>query len=362
MESGEWKVESGKEGKKWISWFWIYPLSTLYFLLSVFVFAGCATIGPQVSRQEIDQARKELQAKALRYKFSQQIRLNQLGYRLVSHLPAPQDSVPRPYVGLLLADVSRELKEFYHLNVTHGVVVVGVVPESPAEKAGFKTGDLIAKIGKAKPQSAWEALQLLRKIKPGETRTIEIAGADGKALVDLAPTSAPYWIRFMTADSDEVNAFAEPEQIVVTYGMLRFIHSDDELAVVLGHELAHLTQGHIAKSMGSGILAGILGLTVGVGAEILLPGSGDSVSRLGSGLVGARFSKDYEREADYIGLKYVHAAGFDIRAGVAVWERFGVEIPQTLSSNFLSTHPPSPERMVRVQKMVEELLGPIQQN
>src|SRR3989338_8988172 len=114
-ESGKWKVDCGK----WIHFAWIF--FTFYFPLSTFFFlAGCATTGPQISKQEIDQARKELQAKALRYKFSQQIRLNQLGYRLVSHLPAPQESDPKPYVGLLLADVSKELKEFYHLNTGRG--------------------------------------------------------------------------------------------------------------------------------------------------------------------------------------------------------------------------------------------------
>lgn len=326
-------------------------------IFSLVLLSGCFATGPHIPKEEIEQARKELQRKALQYKFSQQIRLNQMGARLVSHLPMPQDTKPKPYVGLLLSDVNKDLREFYSLKAKRGVVVTGVIPESPADKAGFQTGDVIVKIGKNKPQTAWDALQALRRMQPGGTTSLEIQAGDQTRVSDLVPSEMPYSIRFMTAEGNEVNAFAVPEQVVVTYGMLRFIHSDDELAVVLGHELAHLTKGHIAKSMGSGLLAGIVGLTIGVGAEILLPGSMDPISRLGSGAVQAQFSKEYEREADYLGLQYAHAAGYDIRAGIAVWERFGVEIPQSLSSNFLSSHPPSPERMVRVQRVVEELLG-----
>ncbi|MBI1975969.1 MAG: M48 family metalloprotease [Candidatus Omnitrophica bacterium] len=359
MENGKWKVIYGK----WIRVVWIF--AAVYFPLSTFCFlAGCATPGPKIPREEIEAARKVLQAKAFRYKFSQQIRLNQLGRRLMIHLPTPEDNRPKPYTGLLISDVNKQLQEFYRLSSRHGIVVIGVVPESPAQKAGFKEGDLILKIGKAKPRSAWEAHQSLRKLKLEEATPVELSGEEGTVAVELIPDALPYSIQFLTVESEEVNAFASPEQIVVTYGMLRFIQSDEELAVVVGHELAHLTEGHIAKSMGSGLLSGILGLTIGIGAEILLPGSGDPMSRLGGGALQAQFSKEFEREADYIGLQYVHAAGFDIRAGIAVWERFGVEIPQSLSSNFLSTHPPSPERMVRVQKVVDEIENtpPIQSN
>lgn len=315
-------------------------------------------MGPQISTQEIEQARKDLQRKALTYKFSQQIRLNRIGYRLISQVQLPRDGEPKPYVGLLLADLSKTVKEFYQLDTKRGVVVTGVIGGSPAEQAGFQAGDVLIKIGKAEPQSASEALQVLRKFTPGEAHPIEVQTKAEVQVLDLMPTPSPYWIRFMTGESETVNAFAVPEQIVVTYGMLRFIHSDDELAVVIGHELAHLIQGHIAKSMGSNLLAMITGLAMGIGSEIVLSGSGDPMSRLGSGVIQAQFSKDFEREADYIGLQYVHAAGFDIHAGIAVWERFGVEIPVTLSSNFLSTHPSSPERMIRVQKVVEEILKP----
>ncbi len=332
----------------------------IIFCLLPTLFLGCATTGPEVSKKEIKEARKFLEEKAFHYKLKQQIRLNSLGYRLLSHIPTPQDNEPKPYIGLILSDPNQKVKEILKLDIPRrkrGVVVVGVVPSSPAESAGIQQKDVILAIGDKKPVSAWEALRVLRSLKPSEKAEILILRGQEELSVDLIPMALPYWIVFLAVEQEDVNAFASPEQVMVTYGMLRFIQSDDELAVVLAHELAHLTEGHIAKMMGSGVLSGIVGLVLGVGAEVILPGSGDPIFRIGSGAVQAQFSKDFEREADYVGLRYAHSAGFDIHAGATVWERFGVEIPQTLSSNFLSTHPASPERLIRVQKVVQEILS-----
>ena len=67
----------------------------------------------------------------------------------------------------------------------------------------------------------------------------------------------------------------------------------------------------------------------------------------------APYSRGNEREADYLGLIYAHNAGYDIEKGVALWKRFALEIPKSRSKSFLRTHPASPERILRVKKVVE---------
>jgi len=62
-----------------------------------------------------------------------------------------------------------------------------------------------------------------------------------------------------------------------------------------------------------------------------------------------------EREADYFGLKYVKLAGYDYEAASGVWERFAIEVPKSMVQNYLNTHPTSPERLVRLEKIIEEL-------
>ena len=99
----------------------------------------------------------------------------------------------------------------------------------------------------------------------------------------------------------------------------------------------------------------LAGIAAGIGANKVSPGSGDIVMRSVSSAFNARFSQDFEREADYFGLKYVQLAGFNIEAGVDVWERFAIEVPQSMTRNFFSTHPSSPERMLRLKKIIQEL-------
>ena len=164
-------------------------------------------------------------------------------------------------------------------------------------------------------------------------------------------------IQFTISDSQDVNATASPGKLEVTYGMLRFIDSDDELAVVVGHELAHLAKGHIAKSMATNVAASVAGVAIGAAIDSLTGGGGlgDVVAEgVGKG-VSAQFSRDFEREADYYGFQYVYLSGFDILKGAGIWERFAIELPKSMSMGLFSTHPSSPERVLRAEKIIQEL-------
>jgi predicted Zn-dependent protease len=143
--------------------------------------------------------------------------------------------------------------------------------------------------------------------------------------------------------------------IVVSTGLLRFAQSDDELAVVMGHELAHLTGGHLAKTMAPNLLAGLIGSVVGSAADIVFPGSGGTIGRLPAAGITAPFSKEFEREADVVGLEYAHRAGYEIEAGITFWDRFATELGQSTTPSYLNTHPTSPERLLRMEKIIEEL-------
>jgi predicted Zn-dependent protease len=159
-------------------------------------------------------------------------------------------------------------------------------------------------------------------------------------------------------DRQEINAGAAPNLILVTYGLMNFTKSDDEIAMVLGHELAHITKGHISKITGIQILTGLAAIGLGILSDQLSPGSGVDVIRAASGIseiFGRSYSRDLEREADYFGLRYVKLAGYDYKVASEVWERFANEVPKSMVQSFLNTHPSSPERMVRIQKIIREL-------
>ena len=162
-------------------------------------------------------------------------------------------------------------------------------------------------------------------------------------------------ISFWVHPSQTVNAWTDSRNIVVTGGLLRFIESDDELAVILGHELAHVTESHKGKRIGTTVFATTIGATLGLATELIMPGLGGSVSNITSGLTSAAFSRNFEREADYRGLLHAYRAGYDVEAGVLVWERFATEIPKSMGGTLLGTHPSSPERMVRIRKIAQSL-------
>jgi len=161
-------------------------------------------------------------------------------------------------------------------------------------------------------------------------------------------------VPIIAVDAQEVNAAASRDAIYVTYGLINFAKSDDEIAAVLGHELAHFVRGHVSKAQIGSLLSLLIGIPLGLIAEEAAPGTGDLVMRT-TGLFNATYSRDLEREADYFGVKFVYFSGYDPCVCMSFHERFAIEIPQSMIKNYLSTHPSSPERMLRVKKAIEEL-------
>ena len=158
-------------------------------------------------------------------------------------------------------------------------------------------------------------------------------------------------------DPDQVNAFALPGgRTYVFTGLMILAEDESELASVLAHELAHVVARHsaeqLATSLGVQTLAEIV---LGENPAALL-GAAQSVL---SGGVMLRFSRDDEREADDLGLRYAAAAGYDPHGMVRMFERLksaggGGGGPL---GGLLSTHPGTDERIARLQKMIDKMEG-----
>ena len=169
-----------------------------------------------------------------------------------------------------------------------------------------------------------------------------------RRLLEAVPR--PPRVQFLLAAGEPaVNAGATFGQVIVTSGMMDFLRTDDELAMILGHELAHITKGHVAQGAASNALLNIGSNLAGV----FFPGAG-----LVTGVVGQlflnHFNQSQELEADRVGLQYAIDAGYDPRAGEGVMRRMAEEVPQSATAHFFSSHPSSVERAAALRKIARD--------
>jgi hypothetical protein len=203
-----------------------------------------------------------------------------------------------------------------------GPGVLAVVADSPAAKAGLVAGDVLLSVNGKKLQkppsgnppapsggglaSTGDGPTSWRSATDASEDQIDAALRDGAAELDvlragqevkarLEPLSGCFG-RVRLAYSKQVNAFSNAHGVVMTTSMLAFIRSDDELAIVLGHELAHRILGHPIMSDSEGVLA-----SFGIKA-------GELWRR--------------EAEADRLGLRLAAAAGYDLSAAIPFWRRY----------------------------------------
>ena len=145
--------------------------------------------------------------------------------------------------------------------------------------------------------------------------------------------------------SAEVNAWCMPGGKIAVYtGLIEKLKiTDDELAAVMGHEIAHALREHARERASEQMVAGSL---ISIGSAIL--GVGDAAQQGAQyaymGLVGLPNSRAHETEADRIGVELAARAGYDPRAAITLWQKMG-QVGGNEPLKFLSTHPAREDRM-----------------
>lgn len=227
--------------------------------------------------------------------------------------------------------------------------VVSVAPGSPAAVGGLQVGDRLLALGGSTPRGEKASLEfgkmLATQLQGAGSVSLRVARGGVEQTLDLTARSiCGYPVRL--ASNDAVNAFADGKQVVITTGMMRFTENDQELALVVGHELAHNLMGHIEKQVGNRLLGTLLDAAIAIGAGVDTRGSFTQMA----GLV---YSKDFESEADYVGLYMVALSGYELTDAANFWRRMGVEHPGSI--NHASTHPATPERFVAIDRTIVEI-------
>jgi len=187
---------------------------------------------------------------------------------------------------------------------------------------------------------------------------VEYVNRVGQNLVRNSDARVPFTIKVI--DSDEVNAFALPGGFFyVNSGLILRAQEESELAGVMAHEISHVTARHITKNETKGQIMQLASIPL-----ILLGPGGWAGYGIYQGLnltmplTFLMFSRQAEKEADYLGVQYMYKAGYDPNSYVTFFERIQADEkrrPGTIPKVF-STHPPTPDRIENTQKEIASIL------
>lgn len=320
---------------------------------------SCASTGPKITKADKKRMEEEFDTKFLKASKGWLERVYRVGYQLLQ-APVPNHANKEPKYGFVGVGVD-SLKD-YSRNVfgidkeVRGVLVRGTYPGSKADGLDIKPGDVIVELDGKKIKNLGKYFKIMRTSRK---QTIETKiWRQGEVLERELPVEKVYYnAQFFLEPTPNVDAAAAFSKIGVGIGAIRYCQNDDELAVIMGHELAHTTLKHVIKKTGMNIFTGV---SFGVLASVV---NYFTFSTLGSLMVypahraaDAAISRRYEREADYFGMRHAFHAGYDVGHGAKVFSRLATDEPgYDLLAYTFSTHPKWPERFLRIQKITEEL-------
>ena len=250
------------------------------------------------------------------------------------------------------------------INWKGNIRTVSAVEEgTPAHLGGLMPYDKILSINgkRLRPDNPYfsHLSNLLRRKSKNGTRdvTLQILRYGKEELdITLRPADAcKVGISLIEGDNTP-NAFTDGQSIGLTEGMIKFVDNDDELALIIGHELAHITQKHVFKKEMNTALAGAVGAAVDA---VLYKATGVyTTAGQEAGLKAGYllFSQDFELESDYVGTYFAARAGYDVSNAVNVWRRMAAIHPTAIHARHDSTHPSTAARFVGIEHAFEEVL------
>jgi len=321
--------------------------------------SSCVSTGPKISAKEIAQKQIEFDRKFYASLQTWLPRIYRIGYRLLK-APVPQHSSETPkynFLGVGVQEIKKPTRKALDLpKKVRGVLVIGLYPGSEAEGLPLKMGDVIKRVNGKRVKTLAEFYKQIKKAK-GDSVTLNVWAPETGSSVLQAPLEKVYYNAiFFLKPTPNFHASALFSKIEIGIGAIRYARNDDELAVIMGHELAHTTLKHTAKKLGSNLGVGVAySAVVTVVDTFTVQGLGNILVDPVKKITDSGISRRYEREADYYGMKHAFHADYAIENGARVFARLSGDKPtfNILSYTFAS-HPSSPERFLKLEKIIEE--------
>ena len=213
-------------------------------------------------------------------------------------------------------------------------------------------------------KAALQQYDQLRQQAVGRNALVPADDAVAKRVQRVAQDLMPYTHKWherakdwnweiITIKTPAINALCMPGgKIAVFTGILDALKlTDDELAVVLGHEMAHALREHARARAAKVSLTNVGALAIG----LVIGGNVGEIARQGGGLLNLKFNRDDERDADLIGMELAARAGYDPKAGITLWEKMN-QVAKNATPPWLSTHPSGDDRIKRLREAMPQVM------
>jgi len=342
-------------------------MKKLFYLIFFILVSGCLET-PKGKLPSINQAEIDMEAerqKRLSYaKYIDQMSLvKSIGFKINS-LNADICNKTDFNSGLTFANenvMGLKIAKFFpsKINLGSQVSIINIVKNSPADKAGLALGDIILEVeGYTFPEGKNALKKISKHFKDIEEKKIKKIKIDrnGEILTfDINQTKICNYPIIFTQDKI-VNAYADGKSIIMTQGMVDYARDDNEIAMVIAHELAHNDRGHLDAMKKNTLIMGSIGFVLDLMTIYYSGGTagGDAQNTEMWSKIGRNaYSVEFEKDADYGGVYYAYRAGYDISQVKSFWERIGSENPKQIAIS--STHPATSERYLQIDKTVKEI-------
>ena len=310
----------------------------------------------------------------------QQQRVDDVGHALLVAATPFCGSALAPRVGVRFATVhsfSREFQEAARsLGFSDTLMIVGVARGSTAAQSGFSLGDRVRAVDGVPAPVGPDAVSMLARAfadRPNYPPRLTLEQGDIRFLSDgvwnddpaasaprpggqvrvAMPADTGCAFSLVTTRQDEVNAWADGANVAVTAGMLRFAADDDDLAVVLAHEIAHNAMRHVQAQHTNAALGGQFGAIIDIATASQSANTNGELSNLAGNGGATPFSSEQEHEADHAGMYVLSRAGLPVARMPDFWRRIVLE--KSGSVKYASAHPATDDRFVRLEQDIREM-------
>lgn len=331
----------------------------LSILLLGVIIAGCAApttrqsgLDPELIRQE-EERQKDLAVSRDR---DYNDRLQRVAWPILAKAAPLCEKNTASRLGLYYSNIEAYHKDYkgaarriYRLD--DRLRITSVTLGSPAQLAGIKSGDVLLTINGVetpvgKKAVAKFAKQLNDALKEETGVSFTLLRGSQPLELYVEPQEVCRFSAHLVS-TDALNAYADGNAIYVTRGMMRFADDDQELSVVIAHELAHNSQEHIKAKMKNYWLGAIF--------DIAAAAAGANTQGAFANAAARAYSKEFEAEADYVGMYAMALAGMDLSGAANFWREMGADNPGAISKAYATTHPSTAERFLAIENAAIEI-------